>query len=99
MQYAYEVMLVLQSASTEEEFNASLQQVVEWMEVDESGKVNSIDRTKLGKRRLAYEIKGQREGNYVLLDASLDPTSLPELELNLKLYEPLIRYLIIRKDG
>src|SRR6266851_9312330 len=58
----------------------------------------SADRTNLwGKRKLAYEVKHQKEGAYVLQDFTLDPNRVPELEAGLKITEEVLRHLIVRK--
>jgi small subunit ribosomal protein S6 len=58
----------------------------------------SADRTNLwGKRKLAYEVKHQKEGSYVLQDFQLDPERVPELEAALKITEEVLRHLIVRK--
>jgi small subunit ribosomal protein S6 len=50
-----------------------------------------------GKRKLAYEVKHQKEGAYVLQDFQLDPVRVPELESSLKITEEVLRHLIVRK--
>jgi small subunit ribosomal protein S6 len=50
-----------------------------------------------GKRRLAYEVKHQKEGAYVLQDFQLTPDRVPELESSLKITEEVLRHLIVRK--
>ncbi len=50
-----------------------------------------------GKRKLAYEVKHQKEGAYVLQDFTLDPNRVPELEAGLKITEEVLRHLIVRK--
>ena len=50
-----------------------------------------------GKRKLAYEVKHQKEGAYVLQDFQLDPDRVPELEASLKITEDVLRHLIVRK--
>ena len=58
----------------------------------------SSDQTSLwGKRKLAYEVKHQREGSYVLQDFKIDPGRVPELESALKISEEVLRHLIVRK--
>jgi len=58
----------------------------------------TADRTNLwGKRKLAYEVKHQKEGSYVLQDFKLDPNRVPELEAGLKITEEVLRHLIVRK--
>jgi small subunit ribosomal protein S6 len=50
-----------------------------------------------GERKLAYEVKHQKEGAYVLQDFQLEPERVPELEASLKITEEVLRHLIVRK--
>jgi small subunit ribosomal protein S6 len=52
-----------------------------------------------GLRRLAYPIKKQQEGRYVLLTFNLEPRNVAELERVLKLRESVIRHLVIRLES
>jgi small subunit ribosomal protein S6 len=64
--------------------------------IERSG--GAIERTNLwGKRKLAYEVKHQKEGSYVLQDFRIDPQRIPELEAALKITEEVLRHLIVRK--
>jgi small subunit ribosomal protein S6 len=58
----------------------------------------TAERTNLwGKRKLAYEVKHQKEGSYVLQDFRIPPERVPELESALKITEEVLRHLIVRK--
>jgi len=58
----------------------------------------SADQTNLWvKRKLAYEVKHQKEGAYVLQDFQIEPGRMPELESALKITEEVLRHLIVRK--
>jgi small subunit ribosomal protein S6 len=48
----------------------------------------------LGRRQLAYLIKKQKYGFYVVVNFSLQPENVSKLESDLKLIEEVIRYLI-----
>jgi small subunit ribosomal protein S6 len=50
-----------------------------------------------GRRRLAYEVRHLREGQYVLTDFRIDPARVPEMEATLKISETVFRHLIVRK--
>jgi small subunit ribosomal protein S6 len=64
--------------------------------VEKSG--GTLERTHLwGKRKLAYEVKHQKEGSYVLQDFQIGPERIPELESALKITEEVLRHLIVRK--
>jgi small subunit ribosomal protein S6 len=60
------------------------------------GEVTSVNRW--GRRRLAYPIRKQREGIYVLMQLQLQPQSLAGLERGLKLTEEVIRYLLVKPE-
>lgn len=101
MKTSYEIPVVFRILPTEEDTQNAIDQVVAWIEASnefEQGQVTKIDRTRLGRRRLAYEIKGQRDGLYVLFYADVDTRHLPEFELNMRLYDAVLRYLVIRND-
>jgi small subunit ribosomal protein S6 len=102
MKRLYEIPVVFRNLSPESEMQQAIDQVVSWLEnsneIENVGKVVKIDRTKLGRRRLAYEIKGQRDGFYVLFYADMDSRHLPEFELNMRLFDPVLRYLVVRDE-
>jgi small subunit ribosomal protein S6 len=47
-----------------------------------------------GRRRLAYAIRKQKEGQYILLRVQLAPTSVAAIERNLRFLEPVLRFAI-----
>ncbi len=97
MKRPYEIAFIVRiESSGDEVINDQVTQVQGWIEANESGQVTKIDRW--GRRKLAYEIDRQREGYYVFMEASVDPTGLPEVERNMKLSPAILRYLVIRKD-
>jgi small subunit ribosomal protein S6 len=58
----------------------------------------SLERTNIwGKRKLAYEVKHQKEGAYVLQDFQIGSDRIPELEAALKISEEVLRHLVVRK--
>ncbi|MEW6041025.1 MAG: 30S ribosomal protein S6 [Elusimicrobiota bacterium] len=50
-----------------------------------------------GKRRLAFPISGNTEGDYVQIDFKIPPDSVAKIENYLKITEDVIRHLIIKK--
>jgi small subunit ribosomal protein S6 len=79
----------------EEGVPALTAQVQAWIEgID--GEITHVDIW--GRRRLAYPIRKQKEGTYVLLRAIMPRQALGELERQLKLSEDVIRYLLVRAE-
>ena len=46
-----------------------------------------------GKRRLAYDIRKQREGTYAVVEVSAEPSMVKEFERQLRLNENVLRFL------
>jgi small subunit ribosomal protein S6 len=51
-----------------------------------------------GKRRLAYAIKGNWEGSYILSYLKAEPTAISEMERRLRVTEGVLRFLTVRTD-
>jgi small subunit ribosomal protein S6 len=51
-----------------------------------------------GLRRLAYPIRKQWEGQYVLMQLEMAPGGVSELERGLKLAEHVMRHLVVRVE-
>ncbi|PJF27586.1 MAG: 30S ribosomal protein S6 [Phototrophicales bacterium] len=98
MKKPYEVTVVLRIENNEDVQKANLEQVKNWIEADGQGVINKLDANHWGRRRLAYEIDGQREGLYVLFYADIEPDAVEELDRNLRLATGVLRYLIVRPD-
>ena len=90
----YEVLYIVRADLDDDKVQDAVKRVNTLIE--RSG--GSLERTNLwGKRKLAYEVKHQKEGSYVLQDFSFDPSRVPELEAALKITEEVLRHLIVRK--
>lgn len=50
------------------------------------------------RRRLAYEIKGRREGVYMLAELRAAPSVVDELERQLIVTETVLRHMVVRLD-
>ena len=87
----YELMVIVHPDLDEE---ASSQALEDWI-VKSGGSIEKIDNW--GKRRLAYEIQKQNEGVYFLHYISMPSEAVADLEKNLRILEPVMRFLIIAK--
>ena len=64
--------------------------------INKHGKVESVE--ELGKKKLAYEVKKNKEGYYVLFNFESKPSEIEELERNYKITDEVIKFIVIRKD-
>jgi small subunit ribosomal protein S6 len=53
---------------------------------------------KMGKRRLAYEVRKFQEGQYVLFILNADGKAVHELERRLRVAEQVIKFITVRTD-
>ena len=91
----YELVCIIHPDLDETAFNAALEKVKGWI-VETGGSVDKVDIW--GRKRLAYIIRKQKEGQYVLLNVTLPPAAVTVLDQNLRFLEPVIRYLLTLVD-
>lgn len=92
----YELVFILNANLSEDDFTRVLGKVND--QITKLG--GTITETnQWGKRRLAYPIKKQAEGNYVLEKVQINQTALKELDANLKMSEDILRYLFVRENS
>jgi len=93
----YELIFILKPGMPDEEIDAIVEQF-SGIITEGEGVINKIDRW--GKRRLAYRVKGQRDGYYILIDYSVESNSKlsKEVERRLRVVDDVIKYLTVRVD-
>ncbi len=64
--------------------------------INKNGKVEQAQ--ELGKRKLAYEVKKNKEGYYVIFTFEAKPDSITELERNYRITDEIIKFIVVRKD-
>jgi small subunit ribosomal protein S6 len=88
----YELIYIVHPELDETAFNDLVQKVNHWI-TDSGGTISKVDIW--GKRRLAYPIRKQKEGQYVLVYSEMAPAFGSELERNLRFQESILRFSII----
>lgn len=91
----YELTVVFNPEIAEEDLPAEIERVNELI-AQKGGVVGEANRW--GRRRLAYPIKRHREGNYVLTPLKLQADVAAELERNLRGFEQILRYLLVKVE-
>ena len=87
------MLVILDPRPTDEEATALFTQLGETFK-SLGAEVARIDNW--GKRRLAYDIKKQREGTYAVFEVSAEPAMVKEFERQLRLNENVLRFLSTR---
>ncbi len=64
--------------------------------INKNGKVEKVDT--LGKKKLAYEVKKNREGIYVVFYFEAEPTLIAELERNYRITDEVIKFIVVKVE-
>ena len=92
----YEILFIADPNLGEPEVDALAAQVQGYIE-KEGGRVEKVE--KWGKKRLAYLVRRQREGSYVLLVVQAQAPLVREVERRLRVTDGVIRFITVRVDA
>ena len=87
----YEIIFIAQPDLDEENLNTVIEKIKGWI-AEEKGEVVSVDNW--GKRRMAYRIRKQRDGQYVLMTVNLEPASVKKISMDMRFIESIMRSMI-----
>ena len=87
----YELVFIVHPELDDTALKDLIEKVKGWI-TEAGGNVSKVDLW--GKRKLAYSIRKQKEGQYVLFRTEMEPTFGTTLERNLRFLEPVMRFLL-----
>ena len=64
--------------------------------INNDGKVEKVE--DLGKKKLAYEVKKNKEGYYVVINFDANPNLISELERNYRIMDEVIKFITIKAE-
>ena len=75
----------------------SLKELIERFKtlINTDGSVEQVN--ELGKKRLAYEIKKNKEAYYVVYEFEANPSLIAELERNYRITDEVLKFIVIKK--
>jgi small subunit ribosomal protein S6 len=91
----YEVMIIIRPDVVDEEAD-KLITTLEGHIGTAGGTLKGTER--MGKRRLAYEVRGFNDGSYVLFNVEGEGNIIAEIERRLRVAEPVIKFITVRVD-
>src|ERR1700716_2309989 len=95
MQRSYEVMFIVRPDLLEEDMDKLIATLQGHATTAGATLVNT---EKMGKRRLAYDVKKFSDGQYVLFVMQADGKAIHELERRLRVSEPVIKFITVSTD-
>ena len=87
----YESMIIINPAVDEEKVNELSTRFTDMINKD--GNVEKVDN--LGKRKLAYPVKKNEDGIYVVFYFTANPSIIAELERNYRISDDVIKFMTI----
>lgn len=92
---AYELLFFVAPTISDEDRVAVMKRI-ETTIAEGAGKVDNVD--EWGKRKLAYEINGLTDGDYILVNFHADPQNVAELDRVLRINDAVVRHMIVKRE-
>ena len=92
----YETIIIFNGKYTEAKYKTLVEKYTNELILELKAHITNIE--KIGKKKLAYEIKGIKEGWYVIFTYETKPDIMPELEKIMRTDSAVIKFLTIRRD-
>ncbi len=91
----YESVVIISPVVEEEGIKSLITKFSEL--INTQGKVESVE--EMGKRKLAYEVKKNKEGYYLLFNFEAKPELIAELERNYRITDEVIKFIVVKKEN
>ncbi|MEN6374320.1 MAG: 30S ribosomal protein S6 [Smithella sp.] len=92
----YEIVAIVKADLADDDLAAIIERS-QAIITDRKGVIAKVE--KWGKRRLAYEIKKQKDGFYFLIDFAGDGPIVAEIERNFKIDDRILKFMTVKKEG
>lgn len=90
----YESVMILKSDLKETEIKKVIDKFADL--IKSNGTIESIE--ELGKKKLCYEIRKNKEGYYVIYYFESEPQFIIELERRYRITDEILKFIVVRKD-
>jgi small subunit ribosomal protein S6 len=91
----YELLAIFKPSLDSEELDKAIEKITEEIK-SYSGSVSSVD--KIGRKKLAYDVQGYRDGFFANLILSVPAESIVEFKRNLKLNDNVLRFMFMEES-
>ncbi len=91
----YEVVFII-DPTVDEESSTRLSENLQQIVTGQGGTI--VKAESMGRRKLAYQVEGHKEGAYMLFEISGTGKEIAELERRMRVNDQVLRYLTVRVD-
>ena len=90
----YESVVIVNPNLEEESIKNLIKKFSDLINTD--GNIISVE--EIGKRRVAYEIKKQKEGFYIVIKFEAKPELIAELERNYRITDEVMKFIVVKEE-
>ena len=90
----YESVIIINPTVEAEKIKTLVQKFTDL--IINAGKVEKVD--EVGKKKLAYEVKKNKEGYYVIINFEAQPELIVELERNYRITDEVLKFIVVRVE-
>lgn len=91
----YESVIIMKPNLTEEEKNNKLDK---YKKMFEGFSKKDVEVEDLGLKKLAYEMKGNKEGNYAIFKFYSNPENISEVERNYRIDDDVMKFITVKEE-
>ncbi len=88
----YEMIQILKGTFTNEEYKKAFNSIKDYLSKYEIKEIEE-----LGKKRLAYEVKKNKEGYYIIFIIKANQNDILEIERYFRINEDILKFIIVKK--
>ena len=90
----YESVIIINPTVEAEKIKTLVQKFTDL--INNAGQVEKVD--EVGKKKLAYEVKKNKEGYYVIINFEAQPELIVELERNYRITDEVLKFIVVRVE-
>lgn len=94
----YESVIIINPNLEENVIKAAIDKIADLIKSFAKENETELTIEDLGRRKMAYEVRGCREGRYIIYNFSCDAENITELERVYRITEEIIKFIVVRKD-
>lgn len=88
----YEIVQILKGTFTKEEYKKAFNSIKDYLSKYEIKEIEE-----LGKKRLAYEVRKNKEGYYIIFIIRANKDDILEIERYCRINEDILKFIVVRK--
>lgn len=88
----YEMVQILKGTFTKEEYKKAFNSIKDYLSKYEIKEIEE-----LGKKRLAYEVRKNKEGYYIIFIIRANKDDILEIERYCRINEDILKFIIVKK--